>query len=191
AADDHDHQRGEQESRVLAWRDRLKGAADDTGNAGKSGAEGEDEHEDELDLHAGGGQDVAIVDAGAHDHADPRAIEREPHDNANYDRGDEDHEPHQRVLQVDRLAGGPYRRDERQLDRCREPVRGLNLVEIAAEGPEDQVSEYDRKSDRGHGLPQVLALHAAEDEDLQEDADQRHGEEGDDKAKDPGTGPNA
>ena len=43
AADDHHHQRGEQEARVLARRQRLEGAADDAGDAGKAGAEGEDE----------------------------------------------------------------------------------------------------------------------------------------------------
>src|SRR4029079_14087478 len=68
AADNHDHQGGEQEARVLAWRNRLERAADDTGDAGQAGTEGEHDYEDELDLHAGGGQYVAIVDACTYDH---------------------------------------------------------------------------------------------------------------------------
>src|SRR6478735_4668571 len=93
AADDYDHQRGEQETGVLARRNRLERAADNAGDAGKARTEGEDKHEDELNPHPGGGQDVAIVDAGAHDHADPGAVERKPHGNADHDGGCEDHEP--------------------------------------------------------------------------------------------------
>src|SRR5205085_2184848 len=54
-------------------------------------------HDDELDLHTGGGQYVAIVDAGADDDPDPGAIERKPHGNADHDGGGEDHEPYHRV----------------------------------------------------------------------------------------------
>ena len=49
AADDDDHERGEQEADVLAGRKRLEGAADDAGDAGKARAEREHQHEDELD----------------------------------------------------------------------------------------------------------------------------------------------
>jgi hypothetical protein len=59
--------------------------ADNTGDAGEAGAESEDENEHELDLHAGGSQYVAVVDARADDHPDPRAIERQPHRNADHD----------------------------------------------------------------------------------------------------------
>ena len=77
------------------------------------------------------------------------------------------------------------------MDRPDQPVRRLDLVEVAAERPQHQVGEHDRESDRDHGLAQILALHAAEDEDLQDDADQRHGDECDDETEDPGTGPGA
>jgi hypothetical protein len=39
-------------------------------------------------------QHVAVVDAGADHHADARAVERQPHADANEDRGGENHEPH-------------------------------------------------------------------------------------------------
>jgi len=45
-------------------------------------------------------QNVAIVDTGAHDHADARAIEPEPHGDADDDGRCEDDEAHHRVLQV-------------------------------------------------------------------------------------------
>src|SRR5438874_237919 len=44
AADDHDHQRSKQETRVLARRNRLERAADNTGDAGKTRTEGEHDH---------------------------------------------------------------------------------------------------------------------------------------------------
>ena len=132
-----------------------------------------------------------IVDAGAHDHADARAVEREPHGDADDDGGDEDDQAHHRILQVDRLARGFDRGDERQLDRADQRARRLDLVEIAAEGPQHQVGEHDRQPDRHHGLAQILPLDAAEDEDLQGDADQRHDDEGGDEAQQPRSGRDA
>src|SRR6476646_9911477 len=51
AADDHDDEGSEQEAGVLARRQRLEGAADDAGDAGKPGAEREHQHEHQLDPH--------------------------------------------------------------------------------------------------------------------------------------------
>ena len=79
---------------------------------GKSRAESEHRDEHELHRHAQRRQHVAVVDSGA-DHADPRAIEREPHRDADHDRGGEDDEPHERILKKDRLAAGFDRDDER------------------------------------------------------------------------------
>ena len=113
------------------------------------------------------------------------SIERQPHRDADHDRGCEDHEPHHRVPQIDRLARRFDRGDQRQFDRADQPVRGLDLIEIAAEYPQHQVGEHDREPDRDHGLAQILPLHAAEDDDLQDDAEQRHTEKRDDEAEHP------
>src|SRR6476660_4740559 len=45
AADDDDDERGKQEADVFARRERLEGAADDAGDAGKPGTERKDQHE--------------------------------------------------------------------------------------------------------------------------------------------------
>ena len=141
--------------------------------------------------HAHRRQNVAIVDAGAHDHADARAIEREPHRDADNDGGREDDQAHHRVLQIDRLARRFDGRDERQFDRADQRVRRLDLIEVAAEGPQHQVRKHDRQPDRHHGLAQILPLDAAEDEDLHGDADQRDDDESGEEAQQPGAGRNA
>ena len=46
AADDDDHERGQQVAHVLARRDRERRAADDAGEAGKAGADREHDGED-------------------------------------------------------------------------------------------------------------------------------------------------
>ena len=158
---------------VFAGRDRLKGTADDTGHARKPGTEGEHEHEHQLNADAHRRQNVAIVDAGAHDHADAGAIEREPHRNADHDGSGEDHQAYHRVRQIDRLTGGLDGRNERRRDRTNQRAGVSNLIEVAAESPEHQIGKHDRQSDRHHRLAQVLALHAAEDKNLHGDADQR------------------
>ncbi|MGY4496216.1 hypothetical protein ACVWYH_000143 [Bradyrhizobium sp. GM24.11] len=124
----------------------------------------------------------------ADDHADPGAVEREPHRDADNHGGQENYEPDQRIAQVHRLARGFHRGDQRQLDRTDQPVRCLDLIEVAAAGPQHEIGEHDREADRHHGLAQVLALHAAEDEDLKHDADQRRQDEGDDEGENPGAG---
>ena len=136
-------------------------------------------------MYAGRSQHIAIVDAGAHHHPDACSIERQPHRHSDHDGGGEDHEPHHRVPQVDRLTGRLDRGHERQFDRADQPVRGLDLIEIAAEYPQHQIREHDREPNRDHGLAQILPLHAAEDGDLQDDADQRHTEKRDDEAEHP------
>src|SRR4029453_2736306 len=62
---------------------------------------------------------------------------------------------------------------------------------IATENPQHQGREHDRKPDRDHGLAQILPLHAAEDDDLQDDPEQRYAEKRDDEAEYPGAGPGA
>src|SRR5689334_7159416 len=106
AANDDDDQGGEQEPRILTGRQRLECTANHARNAGKSGTQRKDRDEYDLNANAGGGEDVAVIDAGAHHHADARTIEREPHRHANHDRGGEDDQPHQRIEQVDGLARG-------------------------------------------------------------------------------------
>ena len=103
----------------------------------------------------------------------------------------EDDQAHHRVLQIDRLARRLDGGDERQFDRANQRVRRLDLVEIAAEGPQHQVGKHDRQPDRHHGLAQILSLDAAKDEDLHGDADQRDDDEGGDEAQHPGSGRDA
>jgi hypothetical protein len=62
------------------------------------------------------------------------------------------------------------------------------LIKIAAERPKHQVGKHDRQADRHHRLPEILTFHAAEDGNLQQDTDQRHSDEGSNKAQDPGAG---
>ena len=57
---------------VFAGRQRLEGTADDAGDAGKACAQREHQHEDELDAHAGCGQDIAIGDWVQYDIHDGR-----------------------------------------------------------------------------------------------------------------------
>src|SRR4029077_14594369 len=71
-ADNDDYQRSEQKARVLAWRNRLKGAADNAGDPGQASAEREHDDKDDLDMHARGGKDVTIIDAGAYHHPEAR-----------------------------------------------------------------------------------------------------------------------
>ena len=151
----------------------------------RPGAEREHDDEDELDRHAGRGEHVAVVDAGAHHHADTGAVQRQPHRDADHDGSCEDHEPHHRVAQIDRLAGRFDRGHQRQFDRADQPARRLDLIEIAAEHPQHQIRKHDREPDRDHGLAQILPLHAAEDDDLQHDPEQRHAEKRDDEAEHP------
>jgi hypothetical protein len=68
------------------------------------GAEGEHRQKDVLDAHARGRQHLAVVDAGADQHAEPRAVEHQPHRHADHDGGDEDRDPHRRIFQIDDLA---------------------------------------------------------------------------------------
>ena len=56
------------------------------GDARQPGAEGEHQHEHALDAHAGRRQHVAVIDAGADQHADPRAVQDQPHGDADHDR---------------------------------------------------------------------------------------------------------
>ena len=84
--------------RILAERNRLKGAADNAGHSGKSRAEREDRDEQQLNPVAQNREHVAVVDAGADHDADPGAIEREPHTDADQHRSGEDDEPHERIL---------------------------------------------------------------------------------------------
>ena len=102
AADDHDDQGREQKPRVLARRERLERAADDARDTGETRSEREDDHKDELDAHAHRREHVAIVDAGAHHHADARAIEHKPHGEADHDRSGEDDQSDDRIGEIDR-----------------------------------------------------------------------------------------
>ena len=100
----------------------------------------------------------------------------------------EDHQPHVRVEQIDRFARGFDRGDERQLDRPDQPGGRLDLIEIAAEHPQHQVGEHDRKADRHHRLPEILPLHAAEHEQLHQHAEHGGDDEGDDEGQQPRAG---
>ena len=105
AADDDDHQRGEQEPRVLARRaatGRCRRRRPRCRQARRRRRR--PPTNTDLDPHAGRRQHVAVVDAGADQHADARPVERQPHRHADHDGGDEDDEPHQRIVQVHRLA---------------------------------------------------------------------------------------
>ena len=59
------------------------------------------QQKDQLHADAGGREHVAIVDAGADQHADPGAVERQPHQDADDDRAEKNDEAHQRILQID------------------------------------------------------------------------------------------
>ena len=97
-------QRRQQKMRVLAQRNRLKSSADDAGYSCQARTECEDEDEKNLNPVAEDRQHVAIINPGADHHADSRAVKRQPHADADHNRGDENHEPHARILKKYRLA---------------------------------------------------------------------------------------
>ena len=160
----------------------------DAGESREPGAEREHQQEEQLHADAGRREHVAVVDAGAHQHADFGAVEREPHQDADHDGAEQDDETHQRIRQIDELAAGAHRGDQRHLDRPAEPGRHRHLIEVAAPAPQHQVGEDERDRDRDQRLAQVLPLHPAEDGELQHDAEQRDDHEGGDQREHPASG---
>ena len=94
-------------------------------------------------------------------------------------------------MQIHCFARGAQNGDQRQFDRTDQPRRRLNLVEVAAKCPKHEVGEHDGQSNRDHGLPKVLPLHASKYQHLQEHADERYRDECHDEAEDPRARPGA
>ena len=76
----------------------MKGATDNAGHSGKSRAEREDGDEQPLHPVSQNREHVAVIDAGTDHDADPGAIEREPHTDADQHRSSEDDQPNERIL---------------------------------------------------------------------------------------------
>ena len=179
AAHDHDDERGEQEPGVLARHHRKLDRADHAAQAGERGAEHEGHREDQVHVHARCREHAAVVDTGADHRAETCAVEQPPEQHADADAHD------QKAGTVGRVGA-----DDRDVaDRSLEQFRGLHLVHLAGEGPQQQVGDHDRQADRHQRLAQVLALHAAQDQHLDQQADDRRGEHARGDREDPPAGP--
>ena len=104
-------------------------------------------------------------------------------------RSGEDDQPHRADTEKDRLAARFDRDDDRGRHRARQIVGRVDLDRVPAPDPHHEVGEDDRKSQRDQRLAQVLALHAAKDQELHGDADQGATNKRNDVAEQPGAGP--
>src|SRR6185437_13069628 len=74
AADHHHHEGFDQDIVADARRQRNHRRVDDAGKAGRHRADAEHDHEDAVDVDAERIDHHRILDAGAHDHAEPGAV---------------------------------------------------------------------------------------------------------------------
>ena len=116
AADDHDHERGEQIAHVLAGRERERRAADHAGEAGEPGADREHDGEDHVHVDPRCRQHRAVIDAGADHHADARAADHQPQPDADDDGRAEHDQAVERIGHHHRGAVRAHRGHDRQLD---------------------------------------------------------------------------
>src|SRR6185312_6181131 len=77
AADDDDHEGLHQDPLADVGGDRHHRRVDDAGEARRHGADAEHQHEDLVDVDTERIDHHRILDAGAHDHADARAVEHD------------------------------------------------------------------------------------------------------------------
>ena len=116
-------------------------------------------------------------------------MQRQPHTDANEDRGDENNEPHTWILKKHRLAAGFDGDDDRGRGRPQQIVRCIDLDRIAAPHPDHKIREDDRQTECDQRLAEILALHPAKDEELHGRSDGGATKEGDDVAQEPRVGP--
>ena len=101
----------------------------------------------------------------------------------------ENHKPHARILEKDRIAARFDGDDDRGRDRAHQIVRRIDLDRVAAPDPDHKIGKDDRKAERDQRLTKILPLHPAEDEELHGSADDRAANKCHDVAKQPRAGP--
>ena len=108
---------------------------------------------------------------------------------ADHDRRGEHDEAKERIGHRHGVAVGTEGEHDRGDHRAVEPFGDGELVGLAGPHREHEVGGDDGDADRHQRLAQIVALHAAEDEDLHQGADGRRREEAGGDAEEPQAGP--
>ena len=144
-AEDHHHERIDQNFPFGARIEREERPAHDPGHAGEERGERGDKNEQPVDVDTDRAHDLAVIDASAHHRTDLRLAVEQPKRQAHHDTEQDEHEA---VGRIDDPA--------RQLDCSAQFDRRRHLEVVAAPDVQRHVAQHERDAHRKQHLRQMV-----------------------------------